>query len=101
MSLEEKIKKRVNELIKEKRKLGEHAGGSGHLAYRSFTKYDLSALKEIIYNDKVAYELIAEYSIYTETEFLHDPEEDDLYTEHYKDKFVFDKDLNLLVFKAA
>lgn len=42
------------------------------------------------------FEVICKYDIYTETEFLHTPEMDELYTEHYKDKFILDKDFKIL-----
>ena len=36
------------------------------------------------------------YDIYTETEFLHDSDMDELYTEHYIDKFLFNSNFELL-----
>ncbi len=42
------------------------------------------------------YEVICNYDIYTETEFLHTPDMDELYTEHYRDKFILDKDLKVV-----
>ena len=91
------LEKKIREEINKKRNLGEHAGGSGHLAFRSITKFNLGELKEITYKGKQAYEITCEYEIYTETEFLHPPENDKYYTEHYKDKFIFDQKLNILV----
>jgi hypothetical protein len=91
-----KIESIIREEISKLRKLGEHAGGSGHLAYRSLIKFELSEPKEIKYEDKEVFEVICKYDIYTETEFLHPPENDEYYTEHYTDKFILDKDLKIL-----
>jgi len=44
----------------------------------------------------MAFEVICTYDIYTETEFMHSPDMDELYTEHYKDKFIIDSDLRIL-----
>ncbi|MFX0106252.1 MAG: hypothetical protein ACFE75_12300 [Candidatus Hodarchaeota archaeon] len=91
--LEENILKEINKL----RNLGEHSRkGSDHLYYRSNSKFEPGELKEVRRQKKVVYEIICIYDIYTETEFLHTPEMDELYTENYKDKFVFDKDFKLL-----
>ncbi len=91
-----KIKEIIDEEIAKSRKMGEHAGGSGHLAFRSIIKFELSEPKEIQHKGNLAYELTCKYDIYTETEFLHPPEEDEVYTEHYTDKFLFDKDSNII-----
>ena len=90
----------IRKEISKMRKLGEHAGGSGHLAYRSFIEFELSDPKEIEYKGKEVIEIICKYDIYTETEFLHPPEDDELYTEHYKDKFILNKDLKILKVEA-
>ena len=96
----EKIEKVIMEEISKLRNLGEHARkGSDHLYYRSISKFKAGKLKEIIYQEKLAYEVICEYDIYTETEFLHTPDMDELYTEHYKDKFFLDKDFRILDIK--
>ncbi len=93
---EKKMKSIIQEEIEKLRKLGEHAGGSGHLAFRSIIKFKLSEPKEVEYEGKEATEVICKYDIYTETEFLHAPEDDEFYTEHYNDKFILDKDLKIL-----
>ena len=90
------IEKKIRESINERRKLGEHSGGSGHLALRSITKFNLSELKEVPYEAIIAYEIICDYEIYTETEFLHPPEDDIYYTEHYRDKFIINKNVEIL-----
>jgi hypothetical protein len=93
----DKLEKRVKEEIDLLRKLGEHTRkGSDHLIFRSISKFELSKPVETIYNGQQAYEVICKYDIYTETEFLHPPEMDEEYTEHYRDKFIFDKKLKLL-----
>ena len=48
------------------------------------------------YQERETFEVVCKYDVYTETEFLHTPDMDEEYTEHYKDKFIFDKDYTLL-----
>jgi hypothetical protein len=94
--LEDFIKKEINKL----RNLGEHARkGSDHLYYRSLSKFKIEKLKKVRKKKKLFYEVTCIYDIYTETEFLHTPDMDELYTEHYKDKFVFDQDFKILEVK--
>jgi hypothetical protein len=95
MNIEE-IKELILKDIGKKRRLGEHAGGSGHLAFRSIIKFELIEPKETLYEGKQAIEVICKYDIYTETEFLHPPERDEEYTEHYRDRYILDKNLNIL-----
>ena len=91
-ALEQKIKER----IEENHKLGEYAGGSGHLAFRSLIEFKIERPKEIVHEGKKAYEIYYKFGIYTETEFLHPPEQDELYTERHEDKVLVDDDLNFL-----
>lgn len=94
--LEEFLKKEIEKL----RNLGEHErAGSDHLYFRSLNQFKLGKIKELKAQDPAAFEVICTYNIYTETEFLHSPDMDELYTEHYKDKFIFDKDFTLLEVK--
>jgi len=90
------IEQSIKEFISKNRKLGEHAGGSGHLAYRSLIKFTLDDLKEVKYRGESAIEVNCKYEIYTETEFLHPPEEDEFYTEHYREKYILDNSLKML-----
>ena len=100
MSTLDKIEKIIREEICKRRNLGEHARmGSDHLYYRSLTKFELNQVKELNYQEKPAFETICKYDIYTETEFLHPPDMDELYTEHYEDKFIFDKNFRILEIK--
>ena len=96
MSDQNTLKSIILETIGKVRNLGEHAGGSGHLAYRSLIKFESSAPKEILYEGKESIEVICKYDIYTETEFLHPPEDDIYYTEFYREKFILDRDLKIL-----
>ena len=94
------IEKIIKEEIQKHRNLGEHSrGGSDHLAYRSISKFRLEKLKKTKSKGNLTLEIICKYDVYTETEFLHSPDMDELYTEHYKDKFVIDKDFNILEIK--
>jgi hypothetical protein len=94
--LENIIKKEIYKL----RNLGEHARkGSDHLYYRSLIKFSLNKVKELKNQVNSAFEVICKYDIYTETEFLHTPDMDELYTEHYKDKFILDKNFRILEIK--
>ncbi len=96
----EELEKKIKEEIYKLRNLGEHARrGSDHLYYRSISKIKIGRLKEVKFQEKLIYEVDCKYDVYTETEFLHPPEMDDLYTEHYNDKFIFDKDFTLLEIK--
>jgi len=96
MNVREKLEDIVKEEIYKLRNLGERSRkGSDHLSYRSLTKFDLGKIHKLKDKNEIIYELICKYDIYTETEFLHTPDQDELYTEHYKDKFIFDKEFNI------
>lgn len=102
MENREKLKEIIKEEIYKLRNLGEHARkGSDHLYHRSLSKFKIDKLKKLWSQDKLLYEIICEYDIYTETEFLHPSDMNDLYTEHYKDKFILDQDLKLLEIKDS
>ena len=91
------IERTIKEEIHKLRNLGEHVrGGSDHLSYRSMTKFKLVKLKEIKRQERLAFEVFCTHGIYTETEFMHSPDMDELYTEHYKDKFIIDTDFRIL-----
>ena len=90
--LTEIILKKLNEI----HKLGEHAGGSGHLSYRSLSKLDLKKPKHIDIEGIRAFEVKISYKIYTESEFEYDPDEDDYLTESYNKKITYDEELNIL-----
>jgi len=94
-----KLEKVIKEEINKKRRLGEHTGGSGHLGFRSIVKFNLGEPREIPHHGEQVYEIICEYEVYTETEFMHSPENDIYYTEHYRDKIIFNKDLKILEYK--
>ncbi|GAG07904.1 unnamed protein product [marine sediment metagenome] len=87
----------IREEIDKCRNLGEHArGGSGHLSYRSMSKFKLGKLKKTKHQEGIAFEVICTYDVYTETEFMHSPDMDELYTEHYKDMFIIDSAFRIL-----
>ncbi|MFX1316168.1 MAG: hypothetical protein ACFE9T_09915 [Promethearchaeota archaeon] len=91
------LERAIQEEINKIRNLGEHTRkGSDHLYFRSISKFKLSNPKKIRYEGKEVYEVKCKYDIYTETEFLHTPEMDELYTEHYQDKFIIDENLKIL-----
>jgi len=93
----EKLIQTVKKEIYNLRNLGEHGReGSDHLSYRSINKFEIDEIKNLNVKNEVRYELICRYDIYTETEFLHDFEMDELCTEHYIDKFLFDSNFELL-----
>lgn len=97
MEAREKLERVVKEEIYKLRNLGEHARrGSDHLYYRSLSQLKIGELKLLKVMNELTYELVCVYDIYTETEFMHDPEMDDLFKEHYEDKFIFDSNLKLL-----
>ena len=100
MEIREKLEQFVKEEIYKLRNLGEHARrGSDHLYYRSLSQLKIGELKILKDSDELTYELVCIYDIYTETEFMHDPNMDDYLKEHYEDKFIFDKNLKLLEIK--
>ena len=91
------IEQIIREDIHKCRNLGEHArGGSGHLSYRSMSKFKLGKLKKTKLQKELTFEIICMYDVYTETEFMHSPDMDELYTEHYKDTFILDSDFRIL-----
>ncbi|MFX0179445.1 MAG: hypothetical protein ACFE78_04595 [Candidatus Hodarchaeota archaeon] len=100
MENREKLEEIIKEEIYKLRNLGEHERkGSDHLYNRSLSKFKIGKLKKGKDQGKLIYEVICKYDVYTETEFLHTPEMDELYTEHYKDKFILDNDFRLLEIK--
>jgi hypothetical protein len=93
----ERLEKIIKEEIFKLRSLGEHERkGSDHLFYRSLSKFQMGEVKESTYQEREVFEVVFKYDIYTETEFLHTPEMDENYTEHYEDKFIFDDQFTLL-----
>ena len=97
MSDLKEIEHSIKEEIHTLRNLGEHSReGSDHLSYRSISKFKLGKLKKSKHQEKLAFEVICTYDIYTETEFMHSPDMDELYTEHYKDTFILDSDFRIL-----
>jgi len=97
MSDIKEIEHSIKEEIIKLRNFGEHTrGGSDHLSYGSMSKFKLGKLKKIKHQERLAYEVICTYDVYTETEFMHSPDMDELYTEHYKDKFIIDSDFRIL-----
>ncbi|NHI93226.1 MAG: hypothetical protein EAX96_12055 [Candidatus Lokiarchaeota archaeon] len=90
------LEKKIREKIEIEHHLGEHAGGSGHLSFRSLIEFIMEDPKEIVLQGKRAYEITYKFAIYTETEFLHPPDQDDYYTERHQDKVIVDDDLNFL-----
>ncbi|NVM36451.1 MAG: hypothetical protein HWN81_12705 [Candidatus Lokiarchaeota archaeon] len=67
--------------------------------YRSLNMFKLGKPEELKSLEKSVFEVICKCDIYTEIEFLHSPEMDELYTEHYEDKFIFNKDFDILEIK--
>ncbi len=95
-NLEEIIKEEIYKI----RNLGEHERkGSDHLYYRALINFKIDKIKKGKDQGKLIYEVVCKYDVYTETEFLHYSDMDELYTEHYKDKFILDKDFRLLEIK--
>ena len=67
----------IREDIHKRRNLGEHTrGGSGHLSYRSLSKFKLGKLKKTKHQEGIAFEVICTYDVYIETEFMHSPDMD-------------------------
>lgn len=97
-------KDKINDVIQLKigdmHRLGEQTGTTDHVAYRSFTKFELSDPKEFQFEGKIAFEVVAIYNIYTETEFLHHPDNDHLYNEHWEDTFIVDENYKILDIKS-
>ena len=60
------------------------------------TMFKLEKLKKTKHQEKIAFKVICTYDIYTETEFMHSPDMDELYTEHYKNTFIIDSDFRIL-----
>ncbi len=89
-----KLEASVRKEIEKIHKLGEHAGESGHLAFRDLSKLTLSTPKEIKWKGRKAYEVICSYAITTESEFW--DSDDDSHAESYEDKVIFDEDSKLL-----
>ena len=90
------LRKKIIDKLNEIHKLGEHAGGSGHLSYRSLSKIELTEPKSILFEGSPAFEVEINYRIFTETEFEYDPDEEDYLTESYYKKITFDDELNIL-----
>lgn len=91
--LEEATKREIFKL----RNLGEHGRkGSDHVSFRSLLKFNINKIKKLKKTGNLIYEVICTYEIYTETEFLHTPDMDEFYIEHYKDTFIFDTNYNLI-----
>ena len=85
--------------IGKRHKLGEHAGGSGHLGYVHLTNLDMGEPVEIEYNEKLAYEIHFTFETYTESEFHYasdDTDSNDIYSNTCRAKIVVDEALRIL-----
>lgn len=91
-----KINLAVKEELRKQRKLGEQTGGSGHLGFVSISELKHSDPKKIKFKGQDAYEVLVELETYTETEFEHSPEHDEMYKSRHRDKIILDENLNVL-----
>ncbi len=94
--------KRVKELIldrfKQDHRLGEAAGGSGHLSNISVTRIDTGKPLDTKIGKQPALEIPFTVETYTETEFMHAPEDDVYYTKKYAGVIDIDASMNVLGF---
>ena len=98
----EKLEGVIKEEIHKLRNLGEHKRkGSDHSYFRALFNFKIDKVKKGKDQEKLIYEVVCKYDVYTETEFLHYSDMDELYTEHYTDKFFLDNDFRILEIKDA
>jgi hypothetical protein len=96
-----RIKDAILKEFQHQHKLGEAAGESGHLAYTSVTRLEAATPRDVVQGKRRAIEVPFTVETYTETEFLHSPEEDIYYKLKYVGKIVLDAAMNVLDFNSA
>ena len=78
--------------------IGESAGGSGHLSLISIIKLDIHEPRKMDYEGEIAFDIAFEFTTYTETEFLHPPEDDIFYTKTYRDRIIVSGNYDVLYY---
>jgi hypothetical protein len=96
-----RIKAAILKEFQRQHELGEAAGGSDHMAYTSVTRLEAGTPRDVVHGKKRALAVPFTVETYTETEFLHSPEEDIYYTHKYVGKIVLDAAMNVLDFYSA
>jgi hypothetical protein len=96
-----RVKDAILKAFQRQHKLGEAAGESGHLAYTSVTRLETCTPHDVMNGKQCAIEVPFTVETYTETEFLHSPEEDIYYTHKYVGKIVLDGAMNVLNFNSG
>lgn len=98
------FERKIREHLAQEKKLGESVGGSGHLGYQSISKFKLETPEIITYKNKECYEVMVSYSIHTESEFSYAREDEeevfDYHTSTYEQKYILDKNLNIIHFES-
>nr|MDO8086156.1 hypothetical protein [Candidatus Sigynarchaeum springense] len=97
---EKRIKELILEQFQRQHKLGETAGGSEHLGFTSVTRIDVGKPRETKINKQPAIEMSFTVETYTETEFLHSPDDDVFYTKKYAGTIAVDASMNVLRFSS-
>lgn len=97
---EQKLEKSIRNYVNNRRQLGQNAGGSGHIGYKSLSDFKLIEVNQKRFKGNDVNEAIITYSIITESEFSYATEEDDgmedFYTSHYMERIIVDKDYNII-----
>lgn len=97
---EARVKELILDRFSQRHKLGEAAGGSGHLGFISVTRIHVWEPREVEAGGQRATEFPFTVETYTETEFLHEPDDDVYYTNRYGGTIVLDGSMNVLDFKC-
>jgi hypothetical protein len=87
---EEQLKKIIDQDILIHTKLGEFAGGSGHMSYISYKITKIDPPAAITHNNQSCYKIHYEYTTYTETEFTFYPDNPP-YEETYEKTIIIDQ----------
>jgi len=86
-------------VISKNRKIGESAGGTEHLSYTSIVDIKPEEPKPIKFRGKNAFEIRFMVETYTETEFMHGPEDDVYFRHRYNDAVVYTSDFQVLEYR--
>ena len=89
--MEDKIEQAIKQYIESTHKLGDQAGGSGHMSNVSYNIDEFNFKEQADGN----IELMFKYTLITETEFTYYPDNPP-YEDHYEKQLLLNRELNII-----
>ena len=79
----------ITELLKNSDHFGEKVGGSGHMAFTSFSNLKVTEQNSMVHNGKPALKIGYTYDVWIEHEFEMTSENEDLFKETHKEHILY------------